>query len=389
MAPLMMPVGELGEIIHELVLSYGGYCEAHTHLDRSGTLDPSVLKHFGSNPLDVVRLPLRVKQHIVGEVHQGPAYTVENLEKRIKCRLEMMRKTGTQKVLSFIDATPDIGMRAIEAAMRVRNFYLNEHGGTFTFEIAPHPIFGFKDDPERDDIVTRWNLFREACALPGVSAIGALPERDDRADSIGADEHFRRVLLLGHEFQKPVHIHVGQANDPREKNIFDMIEAVRWLKPPRIPTLDGPTVWAIHNISASAFPEWEFKKVLEGLKENNIGVIVCPRAALSMRQKRAVYAQTHNSIARVAEMLLAGLTLRLGSDNIADMFVPTGSGCMLQEVLFLADCIRVYDPHVLAKLAAGVVLNQNDLETVRRYLEEDVRTHISDDPRYEFCMDLN
>jgi len=352
-----------------------------------------MLKHYGVNPLDVARLPLRVKQHIVGEVHQGPAYTRPDLRNRIKSKLSLMTKTGTRRVISFIDVTPDIGWEAIGTAAEVREKFKPKNVQNFDFEIAAHPIFGFKDDPERDHKVTRWELFRVACELSSVDIIGALPERDDRPDSIGSDEHFRRVLLLGRELQKPVHIHVGQANDPRQKDIFDLIDAVRWIGSPVIPNaLDDhgqPTVWAVHNISSSAFPEHEFKKVLEGLKKYNIGVIVCPRAALSMRQKRAVYAPTHNSIARVAELLLAEIPVRLGNDNIGDMFVPTGSGCMLHEVLFLADCIRMYDPHVLAKLAAGIALNQNDLETIRRYLAEDVKVNKGDDPYFEFCLDLD
>lgn len=383
---LMMPVGELGEIIHGLVIGYGGYYDCHTHLDRSGTLDPSVLRDFRVNPLDVARSPLRLKQFLVGELHKS-AYTKGDVKQRVMDRLKIMYKTGTRKVTSFIDATPDIGLQAIEAAIEAKTEARNTLG--IELEIVPHPIFGFKADEKLDHEITRWELFEKACSMPEVSAVGALPEKDDRHDSVGSDGHIQRVLRLGIELGKPVYIHVGQANASEERNIFDVIEAVRWIGSPQGATEYEPTVRVIHNISASKFAEEDFGKQLRELKRYNIGVDVCPRAGISMRSRRAILSPTYNSIARVPEMLLAGVSVRIGNDNIADMFVPTGSGSMLTEVLFLADVLRFYDPHVLAKLAAGKPLNQNDRENVRKYLEEDVKVHKADDPHFKFCMPLD
>ncbi len=393
---LKMPVGEFGEIIHERVVGYGGYRDYHTHLDRAGMLSPSALPDPGVNPLDVARKPLRAKQNIVGEVHRGAEYTRDRLHARMDAYLDRAKSTGTNTVVSFIDATPDVGSMPVEVAIELRKKYGSQEmidaGRSLDFQIAAHPIFGFKKDPQLDETITRWDLFQKICANPEVSIIGGLPERDDKPDSVGSDEHFRRVLKLGHDFGKPVHIHVGQANIPSEKNIFDLIEAVRWIGAPVIPkytNIGEPTVWAIHDISSTAFNESEHRKKLEGLKKYNIGIIVCSRAAISMRQRRAIYAPTHNSIARVPELLVSEISVRLGNDNIADMFVPTGSGCMLHEVLFLADCIRMYDPEVLAKLASGTSLNQNDIETVRQYLLQDEKAHVADDPNFEFCIDLD
>jgi hypothetical protein len=45
--------------------------------------------------------------------------------------------------------------------------------------------------------------------------------------------------------------------------------------------------------------------MVDKLLKNNIGIITCPSAAISMRQLRPIKTYTHNSIARVLEMLEA------------------------------------------------------------------------------------
>lgn len=377
----LIPSGPFGEIVDALVQRHGGYVNEHSHLDRACTIDSRYLKHYGTTPLRATSAPLRVKQSLTGELHKGEAYTAADLTQRISRILEESARMGTRKIISFIDATPDIGMRAIEIAAKFREIYRD----TITLQIAAHPIFGFK--PEPNDRELHWSLFQEACEIADI--IGGLPERDDRPDSIGFDGHLRRILNLGKKLGKPVHVHVDQDNDPRQHHTLDLIEAVRWIGSPEIPGHNGPTVWAVHAISPSAYSEKKFRQVLEGLKTQNIGVIVCPRAAISMRQNRALYAPTHNSIARVLEMAYCDIPILLGTDNIADMFVPTSSGSMLWEVLFLADSLRFYISEILAKLAAGVPLNHTDKEDIRLHLIQNVKVFQAASPSFEFCLPLD
>ncbi len=378
---IVMPVGEFGGIIENLVRKHGGYVNGHAHLDRACTIDPRYLEHYGITPLQATSASLRVKQSLVGELHQGEAYSALDLERRISSVLKGSVRMGVREIISFIDATPDIGLRAIEIAANLREKYRD----VISLKIAAHPIFGFKPEPDGREL--RWELFQKACFIADI--IGGLPERDDRPDSIGFDEHIIRILNLGKALGKPVHVHVDQDNDPRQHQTINLIEAVRWIGAPKIPGTCSPTVWAVHAISPSAYPEQKFRKVLEGLRAQNIGVIVCPRASISMRQNRALSAPTHNSIARVLEMAYFDIPILLGTDNIADMFVPTSSGSMLWEVLRMADDLRFYIPEVLAKLAAGIPLNHTDKEAIRLHLIHDVKIFKAADPSFEFCLPLD
>lgn len=377
----LIPAGPFGEIIDGLVQKYGGYVNAHAHLDRARTIDPRYLEHYGTTPLAATSATLRVKQSLTGELHKGEAYSSADLTQRISLILEESATMGVREIISFIDATPDIGLRAMEITANLREKYRE----TISLKIAAHPIFGFKEDSFYRE--SRWDVFQEACKIADI--VGALPERDDRPDSIGFDENLRRVIMLGKKLGKPVHVHVDQDNDPRQHHTLDLIEAVRWIGSPEVPGNNGPTVWAVHVISPSAYPEQRFRQMLDGLKAQNIGVIICPRAAISMRQNRALYAPTHNSIARVLEMAYFDIPVLLGTDNIADMFVPTSSGSMLWELISMADILRFYIPEVLAKLAARVPLNHTDKEAIRLHLIQDVKTFQTIDPSFEFCLPLN
>lgn len=90
------------------------------------------------------------------------------------------------------------------------------------------------------------------------------------------------------------------------------------------PSDSEPLVWLVHVISPSTYDESRFHALIEGLLDRNVGVICCPSAAISMRQVRPFSAPTHNSIARVLEMLAAGVQVRIGSDNVCDITSPAG-----------------------------------------------------------------
>ena len=361
------------------VTNLGGACNFHAHIDRAHTFSSKYLAHYGMQPQDAPRVPLQVKQSLTGEIHRGPAYTPEDLEARMRATLDNTIALGVTHLVTFIDSTPDIGLVAIEVALKL----VDEYRDRLQLEIVPHPIFGFKNDRRFDR--SRWELFEEACTHS--HGVGALPERDIRSDSIGPIEHLRRTILLGKKLKKPVYVHVGQANDPTQRDIFDLIDAVKWLDY-QAGEYETPVVWAVHNISASCFSEEDFARVVEGMRDYRIGLICCPRAALSMRQFRVLNAPIHNSVARVLEFACAGVDVRLGTDNISDIFIPPSTECMLDQAMVLADMLRFYHLGVLAKFVTGERLNDNDKAAIVDYLKSDRDAFHRRDPDFRHSLEI-
>jgi hypothetical protein len=70
-------------------------------------------------------------------------------------------------------------------------------------------------------------------------------------------------------------------------------------------------------------------------------------------------------------MLAAGIHVRLGSDNICDMASPAGTCDLLNEVFVLSNALRYYDIDILASLAAGLRLNNEQRNRVKAHLDTD------------------
>lgn len=360
--------------ILRLVKAFGGFYNAHAHIDRAGTLEDKYLRHITTTPLDASILPLAVKQNLVGDLHKGKAYEEEDYRNRFRRNLELQIAFGVTRLDTNIDATPDLpegGMFAIRVAKEIAKEYVDQ----IKVRVAPTPIFGFKYDPK--DKPTRWEVFQRACR-EYADYVSALPEKDDfprgfdkRNPMLDFKNHIRKALEIACDQKTEVQLHLDQANMPEENGTERLLEVLEVMEAPTIEGHTGPTVWVVHMISPSAYDEVRFKRLLERLLKHNVGVIVCPSAALSMRQLRAVGAPTHNSIARVLELIKWKVPLRIGTDNIFDVFVPQGDGDMLTEIKVGGAALRLNSPSIWAKLASDTPLNNVDINTVGRMLHEE------------------
>lgn len=352
------------EELHRNVLAAGGFFNAHLHLDRAGTLNDA-LALLDAPGRALSSLSLGGKHALIPRLHDSACYDPDILEERIGRHVEAMIALGTTRADTFIDVTDDrVGLDALDAALRVRG----RLAGRIDLRVGAYSPLGFRDDEPR-----RLELLEEG--LRRADFLGALPERDDRADypeHIGFPESVRRMLLLSAESGKRVHIHVDQRNIAGEAGSETVLRLVRELG---LETAEGrePRVWLVHAISPSAYPEKRFLSLIRGLAACGIGVVTCPSAAISMRQVRPCHAPTHNSIARVLEMLDAGVHVRVGSDNICDITSPAGTPDLMDELFLLANALRFYDSQILALLGAGRRLGSFELGLVRAHLAADRR----------------
>lgn len=372
-------------LVLETVAGMGGFTNAHTHLDRADTLNDIYLAHINTTPLEASGLPLTVKQNLTGDLHRGLAYTEKDLRARMQKVLERLVVFGTTSVTTCIDTTSDIGENGL-LAFRVAKELKQEFAGRIDISVGPNPIFGFKKGTDR------WDIF--VAAAEQADFLSALPEKDDCSGRPGHDgrvgfrTHIRMVMELARRLKKEVHFHLDQANDPTEMGTEILLEGLNeWIDQPKIPGHLGPVVWVIHMISPSAYSEDRFARLVQSLLDKNVGVIVCPSAAISMRQLRPVCTPIHNSIARVLELCKMGVPVRMGTDNICDLFVPQCSGDMLAEIVMSGHGVRFATPYVWAKLAAGIALNRVDMATAGRVLYQDRKVFQTIKPGWQPAVD--
>lgn len=348
------------------IAALGGVCNAHLHLDRAGTLDDTLrllATADGDGPADRSALSLSAKHAIIPLIHASDCYDPPRLRARATGYLDLLVAAGTTRADTVVDTTADrVGLSALETFLDLKAAY----GGRLDLRVGAYSPLGFKDaEPHR------WALVEEGARI--ADFIGGLPERDDCTvypDHIGFDESCRRLLRLSAELGKPLHLHVDQKNLAAEDGTERAVQAAADLGLSGDPGAE-PAVWLVHAISPSAYDEPRFRDLVGRIAASRMGVICCPSAAISMRQFRPVAAPTHNSIARVLDLLAAGILVRVGSDNICDITSPAGTTDLAMELFVLANTIRFYDLEILAKLGAGLALDAADCGRIIDHLERD------------------
>lgn len=352
-------------MLRQRIRELGGLLNAHLHLDRSGTLEQMEIILGGQiDNAEMSSLSLAFKHSLIPAIHASNYYDPPQLRERVDSFLQLMIQAGTTRADTLVDVTADrVGLSALKTLAELRNSYR----GTLDFRLGAYSPIGYKDSEPQ-----RWALLLEA--IKHADFIGSLPERDDQAtypEHIGFETHCLRMIELAQVNQKPVHIHVDQKNLPYENGAETVLAVLEKSGLSPVPEEQEPLIWLIHVISPSTYDEARFQRLLTEMKRWNLGVICCPSAAISMRQIRPIVTPTTNSIARVLDMLSAGIPVRIGSDNICDITSPAGTADLLDEIFVLCNAIRFYDVDILAKIAAGKVLSREEIARITAHLAND------------------
>merc|ERR1711865_560168 len=245
---------------------------------------------------------------------------------RISRGLQTVIDQGSQYCRTMVDADSIIGLKPIHAAVEVKERFK----GQCRFEIGVQPLEGLRHEASRKQYI-------EACKL--ADFCGGLPSKDRGQEAW----HLDIVMQTAKELGKNVEVHVDQENNP-EQNETELL---------CLKTIEHGMqgrVYGIHSISVSAKEESEQDRIIVLCKEADVGIVICPSAALSMKML-PMKTNLHNSIGPFVKMKAAGVRTYLGIDNIADLFMPVVDGDMWTEVRMLMEACRYYDLETIADWA--------------------------------------
>ena len=302
----------------EAIKQNGGFVNCHAHFDKA--------YYITKEGLDKSMLDMEVKWRMSDDIKR--AATEEEIKERLRRALDDLIAQGCKLTCTFVDAYDAVGHKAMDAVNVVKEEYKNK----ITLLTITQPLGGLIDDKARalyEEITTKANI------------AGGLPSKDRPHEDKSLDHLFE----IAKKLNKPVHVHIDQENNPNERDTEKLIAAVKRHD------YQGRTV-AIHAISVSAQPKEYRMKIYKELAELDIAVVVCPSAALSMRQLDQYNSPIHNSIANVPEMIEAGVLVGLGIDNIADFYEPFVDGDMWTELRMLQEACRYYNFEELVKIAS-------------------------------------
>jgi len=321
----------------------GGFVNAHSHLDRAFTVTKE-------NMESVVYNHLHQKWKYVDEYKK--AATEDDFYNNITTAIRSQKEMLSSHIVSFIDIDPVVGTKAINAAVRAKNFAAMMGMG---FKVACQTLKGIMT-PETQRLIV------DALEQDKVDIIGSLPGADKGLER----EHIETVLMLGNIFEKRVHVHVDQLNSAKEKETEMLARETMNM------CMEG-RVSAVHSISLACHPKWYRKEVYKMAKDAGLSFISCPTAWIDARRTEEL-APTHNAITPVDELLEHDLVVAIGSDNIHDVYKPYSTGDMRTEIKFLLEATHLYNKETLIKIARhnGLeVAGFNDKATIRDIGEDE------------------
>ena len=291
----------------------------HLHIDKSKNMDVNLLKQS--------EVHMKNKWELMRDIKKN--YVEKEVKKKMLATTTHLYNQGCTQMRTFIDVDNIVGLTLLDYAIDLKKYWKKYN---VDLQIGTQLLNGL-DNPE--DI----SLFYKASEL--VDFIGCLPSRD-----INPSKHLEIVFDRALELNKPVEAHLDQCNIPSEKEtelFCDFVEKYNYEGKAR----------AIHCISLACHPLSYQKNIAQRLYNLNIGVIVCPSAAISMTQHSEYSAPIHNSIAPVNTLLEEGVNVGLGVDNVEDIFMPFCDGDLLFELRLLAESTRIYKPEVLRTIATN------------------------------------
>jgi cytosine/adenosine deaminase-related metal-dependent hydrolase len=301
-----------------------GIVSAHAHLDRAFTLSEDIWEQ--SMAL------MEEKWTLVNEIRKKNAADPSSLKARMRGVLDMMISQGVAVFHTHADADLNTGLKVVEAMADLRE----EYKGRLVFRFSAHPCQGL-DTPEKIKI------FEMACEI--ADGVGGLPSADRRAAGGNGDlKHMDIVFGVAKNLKKDLDVHIDQENNPLERDTEKLIAKVREHK------YEGHVNF-LHCISVAAQEKKVRASIIAGLKDVGANVIVCPTAAIAMKQHDDKMSPVHNSIAPVVEMIEAGVNVAFGFDNISDVYQPEISGDVWEEMKMLSSACRYYKPRELAEIA--------------------------------------
>lgn len=294
----------------------GGLSNVHAHIDRAYTVTKKTFSLYHS--------PLREKWDLVNQMKRES--TVHDIVDRMSRAVELMLSQGVTSLGTFIDVDEVIGDKAIQAAIIVRERYEKD----ITINYANQVLKGVLDPKAREwfDIGAEF-----------VDIIGGLPGKD-----IGHEEEHIEILLgTAKRMNKLVHVHTDQYNSARE------IETELLARKTIEFGMQG-NVSAVHGISIAAHTQTYRQWLYALLKKADITMISCPSAWIDSPRSEEL-SPTHNAITPVDELVKAGVRVAIGTDNIADIFVPQNNGSMAFELELMLKACRFVELDELVAIA--------------------------------------
>lgn len=294
----------------------GGWINCHAHIDRAFTINQKLYRLANA---------LRHEKWILNTDLRKTS-TVSQIYDRMAKALELMIAQNVAAIATFIDIDPFTKDKCIKAGQKAREKYK----GQIQIKFINHSSYGIMTKETRE-----W--FKVGADFADI--IGGMT----KANTDRKNEYLDIILQTAKAKKKMVHVHVDEENSLEEKETELLARKVIEYG------LKGKVI-GIHGISINTHSKKYRQDLYKLMKEANLMMVACPISWLNSRRSNEL-TPTHNPTTPVDEMLPFGITVGIGTDNIADLFMPYNDGDMWSDLRILMEMNRLYDIDTLVKIA--------------------------------------
>lgn len=294
----------------------GGWINCHAHIDRSYTINQRLYKLANSQRHEkwVLNTDLRKSS------------TIPQIYDRMARSLELMLSQNVYAIGTFIDIDPYTKDKCIKAAQKAREKY----GKQIKIKFISHSSYG---------IMTKETKTWFEVGADFADIVGGMV----KANQDQAEKYMDIMLTTAKTKKKMVHMHVD------EVRTSDEVETELLAKKTIEHGMRGKVV-GIHGISINTHPKKYRQDLYKLMKKADLMMVACPISWLNSRRSEQL-TPTHNPTTPVDELVAANLTVGIGTDNIADLFMPYNDGDMWSDLRVMMEMNRLYDIETVAKIA--------------------------------------
>jgi len=281
------------------------FIDAHVHLDAVLTVGQPRYNSTGT-----------LLEGIQIWSERKPSLTHEDVKRRATEEIRWEVAQGTLHIRSHVDVC-DPNLTALKALLEVRE----EVRDICDLQLVAFPQDGIDSFPNGRE------LMRKAMEL-GCDIVGGIPHYEWTRDMGVEDVHY--AFALAKEFNRDIDCHCDETDDPLSR--FTEVMAADTIEQGWQGRVTASHCTAMHSYdNAYAF------KLIRLLARAQMNVIANPFDNIVLQGRFDTYPK-RRGVARVKELLAAGVNVALGHDSIMDPWFPLGKGDMLaaaQLALFL------------------------------------------------------
>jgi cytosine deaminase len=278
------------------------FIEPHFHLENS--VMPEYVNKSGTLG-EAIRIAEQIKDQL----------TAEDIMRRSTIALREAILNGVLWMRDHTDVDEVAKLELLNAVAAVREKFKH----VIDIQIVAFPQFGLADNPESVDLV--WQAMEN-----GADLVGGVPHREKDMDK--AARQIELAFEIATANDADIDMHVDETDDP-------YWHTLELLADKTIETNYQGRVTAGHCCSMAAWDEKLFQRILPKLVDAQMNICTNTPVNLVIQGRESGH-PLRRGIARVKDLLAAGVNVTCGQDDLQNMFYPFGNMDMLSVANFVA-----------------------------------------------------